>query len=190
MANQDRHHQRSTSVPHTRLLQSLPPTPLPQLNIPPPQIYLDDPGSAEEDEGDGAAGDIRMDNRTARPSQPPEYQPMHDYLRSKQLTSSNPPAYGSSPSTLQVVTEPAPSLEEPYRDGPFVITIESAPPPPSYYDIFRQHEIELDNMQRALESDSDLAEQTEDIYKWVVAMLLIILTVACVGTAFSWGRPI
>lgn len=84
-----------------------------------------------------------------------------------------------------------PNFQEPYRDEPFVVTIDSSPPPPSYHEIYRQHEIEMDNMQRAMssESDEDPAEQIEDIYKWIVAMLLIVLTVACVGTAFNWGRP-
>jgi hypothetical protein len=92
---------------------------------------------------------------------------------------------------MQIVTDPPPTLQEPYRDEPFVISIDSSPPPPSYQEIFRQHEIEMDNMQRALarEVDGDPAEQTEDIYKWIVAMLLIVLTIACVGTAFNWGRP-
>jgi hypothetical protein len=192
MANRTRHHQTSSSLSQTRLLQSLPPVPLPQLNIPPPQIYLDEPESADDDEPVG--DNIRMEpTSSSRPSDPPQYQPMYDYLRSRQVTSANPPAYGSSPNAngMRIVTDPAPTLQEPYRDEPFVISVDSSPPPPSYQEIFRQHEIEMDNMQRALarEVDGDPAEQTEDIYKWIVAMLLIVLTIACVGTAFNWGRP-
>ncbi|CAG8975266.1 hypothetical protein HYALB_00007967 [Hymenoscyphus albidus] len=187
MPNQRSYRQRSASVPHTRLLQSLPPVPLPLDDIRPRlQIvpYRDDPEAAEREV-------VRIDGATPRPSDPPEYQPMYDYLRSKQVTSAHPPAYGTSPSSsfLPMVTEAPPSLEEPYRDESFVITIDSSPPPPSYHEIYRQHEIDMDNMQRALDSESDPAEQTEDIYKWIVAMLLIVLTVSCVGTAFNWGRP-
>lgn len=188
MSNQRSQRARSTSVPHTRLLQSLPPVPLPLEDIVPRiQVpYRDDPESAERE-----VEEERIEGATPQSSDPPGYQPMYDYLRSKQVTSAHPPAYGSSPasSSLRIVTEAPPSLEEPYRDEPFVIAIDSSPPPPSYHEIYRQHEIEMDNMQRALDSESDPAEQTEDIYKWIVAMLLIVLTVSCVGTAFNWGRP-
>jgi hypothetical protein len=194
MPNQPRYHRRSSSVLQTRLSQSLPPVPLPEINIPPPTIYRDEPDSAVED--DESTGDgIRLEvTSSSRPSDPPQYQPMYDYLRSKQVTSANPPAYGASPnsSALQIITDPTPTLHEPYRDEPFIVSIDSSPPPPSYQEIFRQHEIEMDSMSRvvAMESDVDPAEQTEDIYKWIVAMLLIILTIACVGTAFNWGRPL
>lgn len=42
---------------------------------------------------------------------------------------------------------------------------------------------------REFEIEGTPTEQTEEICKWVVAMLLVALTVACVGTAFNWGRP-
>ncbi len=38
------------------------------------------------------------------------------------------------------------------------------------------------------EGDESPAEETEELVKWVVAMLFVGLTVACVGTAFNWGR--
>jgi len=82
-------------------------------------------------------------------------------------------------------------MQEPYRDEPFVVTIleeddaNAQPPPPSYNELYRQHEIEM----RDFDTEDTPAEQTEELVKWVVAMLLICLTIAGVGTAFNWGRP-
>lgn len=65
----------------------------------------------------------------------------------------------------------------------------SQPPPPSYNDLYREHEIEMQNLHRTLEDEGDPIERTEDICKWIVAMLLVTLSVASVGTAFNWGQP-
>ncbi|KAH8669546.1 hypothetical protein BGZ60DRAFT_407749 [Tricladium varicosporioides] len=183
---------RATSIPPTRLEQSLPPVPLndiPQITIQIP--YRDDPDDEEEDEGAEGA-DRTREQGTSLPSQPPEYQPMYEYLRSKQVTSPNPPEYGASPSSMNIVTTVTVPVEapfQPYRDEPFVVTIDSSPPPPSYNDLYRENGIEMDILERTMAIDGDPAEQTEEIYKWVVGMLLVTLTVASVGTAFNWGRP-
>ncbi|KAF4625671.1 hypothetical protein G7Y89_g12494 [Cudoniella acicularis] len=186
-------HRRVPSVSHTRLAQSLPPIPVLLSDIP-SQTYIpyrDDPEEEEEAERDGEAseqdgGDEQREQTIARPSSPPEYQPMYDYLRSKQL--SNPNSQSTSPIVTTVSIPVAAPALEPYRDEPFVVTIESSPPPPSYNDLYREHAIEMANLERSLADDGDPAERTEEIYKWVVGMLLITLTVACVGTAFNWGR--
>lgn len=62
-------------------------------------------------------------------------------------------------------------------------------PPPSYHDIYNPSEIEMRDLLRTYELDGTPAEQTEEICKWLVAMLLIALTVVGVGIAFNWGQP-
>ncbi|TVY40667.1 hypothetical protein LOCC1_G004983 [Lachnellula occidentalis] len=179
-------HRRTSSLSHTRLSQPLPPLPLPLNDLP---AYRDDPEPAE-DEGEGGE-QVGANQTEAVPSEPPEYQPMHDYLRAHQLRHPPHPAPCSASDSLQVPIAPPPF--EPYRDEPdepFVVDIDtSQPPPPSYNDLYREHELEMQNLERALDAEGDPNERTEDICKWVVAMLLITLTVASVGTAFNWGRP-
>jgi hypothetical protein len=183
-------HRRTPSVPHTRLSQPLPPLPLPLNNLPAQIPYRDDPESAEE-EGEGGTEHVEANQTEPLPSEPPEYQPMYDYLRSHQLRNSQAPEDCPGPGNLQIITDPPPF--EPYRDEPdepFVVDIDAShPPPPSYNDLYREHEIEMQSLERTLEAEGDPVERTEDICKWVVAMLLITLTIASVGTAFNWGRP-
>lgn len=116
---------------------------------------------------------------------PPSYEPMYDYLRSQQRPMNLLPP----PHAIQIMSAPEP--EEPYRDEPFIITIDhdlSQPPPPSYEELYIE-----DQNQRELQSlaqggfDVD-GSPAEEICKFIVAMLLIALTVACVGTAFHWGK--
>lgn len=82
--------------------------------------------------------------------------------------------------------------EESYRDEPepFVVLIRDgdADEPPSYNELYRQHEMEMEGLGAQLDNEETPAEQTEELVKWVVAMMLICLTVAGVGTAFNWGR--
>jgi hypothetical protein len=71
-----------------------------------------------------------------------------------------------------------------------VITIDhdlSQPPPPSYEELYveDQNRRELQSLVREFDVDSAPAEE---ICKFIFAMLLIALTVACVGTAFHWGK--
>ncbi|TVY76146.1 hypothetical protein LSUE1_G004220 [Lachnellula suecica] len=180
-------HRRTPSVPQVRLSQPLPPLPLPLSDIPPQVPYRDDPAPVEEVESEEAG-----DQTGPLPSEPPEYIPMYDYLRSR---NSQAPEHCSEPGSLRIITGPPPPLQ-PYRDepgGPFVVDIDvdvndPQPPPPSYNDLYREHEIEMQNLQRTFEEEDDPAERSEDICKWVVAMLLMTLTVASVGTAFNWGR--
>lgn len=185
MAN---HHQRTTSVPHVRLTQPLPPLPLNDIHIPPPprlsiatQIpYRDDPEEEEEE---------LLSARS--PSQPPRYEPMYDYLRSRAASQSQSQSINLHlPPNVSVNLNLPNPTEEPYRDEPFVITIvdevaEGELPPPSYNELYRQNDIEMETLMREFEIDGTPAEQTEEICKWVVAMLLVALTVACVGTV-SW----
>jgi len=172
-----------------RLSQPLPPLPLPLLLSDLP-AYRDDPEPSEE-EGEEGAERVGADQAEALPSEPPEYQPMYDYLRAHQLRHPPLPEPYSVSDSLQVPIAPPPF--EPYRDEPdepFVVEIDtSQPPPPSYNDLYREHEIEMQILERTLDAEGDPVESTEDICKWVVAMLLITLTVASVGTAFNWGRP-
>jgi hypothetical protein len=105
---------------------------------------------------------------------------MYDYLRSR-------------PSLPPPQTTPISSLseeEERYRDEPFVGTIEhdlSQPPPPAYEELYieEQNQRQLLSVARNFDIDGNPAEE---ICKFVVAMLLIALTVGAVGTAFHWGK--
>ncbi|TVY89985.1 hypothetical protein LAWI1_G005842 [Lachnellula willkommii] len=173
-------HRRTSSVSHTRLSQPLPPLPLPLNDLP---AYRDDPEPAEEDVEEGTEH-VGANQTEALPSEPPEYQPMYDYLRAHQLRNPPLPEPCSVSDSVQVPIAPPPF--EPYRDEPDEPFV---PPPPSYNDLYREHEMEMQNLERALDAEGDPIERTEDLCKWVVAMLLITLTVASVGTAFNWGRP-
>mgnify|MGYP003662602158 CR=1 FL=1 len=173
-------HHRDPSISHARLLQTLPPLPqslpmndlvqTPQLSISTQIPYRDDPAEDEHS-----------------PSQPPGYEPMYDYLRSHQRVSLPLPVY-ECPNTPE---QSIPQAD--YRDEPYVVTINenntTQPPPPSYNELYRQNEQEMDRLMRQFDMDGTPAEQTEELVKWVVAMLLICLTIAAVGTAFNWGRP-
>lgn len=175
---QQLHH--DPSICPARLSQTLPPLPqylpmndlnqTPQLSISTQIPYHDD--LAEEEHS---------------PSQPPGYEPMYDYLRSHQRISLPLPDYECSNTSEQSI----PQAE--YHDEPYVVTINendtTQPPPPSYSELYRQNEQEMDRLMRQFDMDGTPAEQTEELVKWVVAMMLICLTIAAVGTAFNWGRP-
>lgn len=181
-------HRRTPSVPQARLSQPLPPLPLPLDDILLQEPYRDDPERAEQGEDAAESAEASEEDRSEPlPLEPPEYQPMHDYLRQQQRRNSqagDDPGLGN----MRIVTNTSPT--QPYRDDPdepFVINIFEQPPP-SYNDLCREHEIEMQNLEQTLEEEADPAERSEDICKWIVAMLLIALTVASVGTAFNWGR--
>jgi hypothetical protein len=192
MAN---HHGTTTSITHARLTEALPPLPLsstPQLTISTQIPYHDDP----------ADDDITLatlQSHLRAQLSPPGYEPMYDYLRSQQRPTIHiqiqPPVYAPS---YVPRSRSAELVEERYRDEPFVVTILedqaedadiSQPPPPSYTELYRQHEIEMQRLVRDFDTEDSPAEQTEELVKWVVAMLLVCLTIAGVGTAFNWGRP-
>src|SRR6266536_1035332 len=177
-------HRRSTSISQLRLSQPLPSLPLndisPQVSNALQPSYLD---VAEEDEGDEPSPLPSPPTEQSQP-QPPDYEPMHDYLRKQQRPTIHPPQYECTNERISL-----PPLE-PYQDEPFIVTIEaSQPPPPSYDELCEEHQQELQRLIRQFDMDESPAELSEDVMKWVVAMLLICLTVACVGTAFNWGRP-
>ncbi|KAH7400270.1 hypothetical protein BKA64DRAFT_478411 [Cadophora sp. MPI-SDFR-AT-0126] len=173
-------HPRDPPILHARLSQTLPPIPqvLPmndliqrqQLSISTQIPYHDDPAE------DGQS-----------PSQPPGYEPMYDYLRSHQRISLLLPNYECPNTSEQSMTQ------DEYHDEPYIVTINendtTQPPPPSYNELYRQNEQDMDSLLRQFDMDGTPAEQTEELVKWVVAMLLICLTIAAVGTALNWGRP-
>jgi len=71
-----------------------------------------------------------------------------------------------------------------------VITIDhdlSQPPPPSYEELYMEDRDRRELQSVVREFDID-AVPAEEICKFIVAMLLIALTVAAVGTAFHWGK--
>lgn len=117
---------------------------------------------------------------------------MYDYLRKRERARSESlhvPAYAAANSNTPNETA------EPYRDEPFIVIIEDGgeddgtqPPPPSYNELYRQNEIEMETLMREFEIDGTPAEQSEELFKWVVAMLLVGLTVACVGTVSLRAR--
>jgi hypothetical protein len=181
-------HQRTPSIiTHTRLTEPLPSLPLPfnerhpQLSIATQLPYRDDP----------AQDNISLADLQTQLRSPPGYEPMFDYLRSHQGLNIRPPIYiPSIHPTLLAGNE----SEEPYRDEPFVVHIveeaeDIAQPPPSYHELYRQHEIDMMRLQREFDTDGTPAEQVEELVKWVVAMLMLCLTIAGVGTALNWGRP-
>lgn len=87
----------------------------------------------------------------------------------------------------------APEPEEPYRDEAFVISIEdgdvSQSPPPSYEDLYVEdrNQSELQTLMGDVDMDRE-GHSAEEVCKFIVVMLLLALTVACVATAFHWGR--
>jgi len=177
MANQ----QSETSVPHITISRPLPPLPPRRahalsISIP----YHDDP-EIEEIQAEV------LENLLAERS-PPGYEPMYDYLRSQQRSNSQNPLPNCPQNTSQT------SSQLPYRDQPFIITItdtdgETNSPPPSYHDIYNPSEIEMRDLLRNYDLDGTRSEQTEEICKWLVAMMLITLTIVGVGTALNWGQP-
>ena len=84
-----------------------------------------------------------------------------------------------------------PESELPYRDGPFVITIDqdqdiSQPPPPSYEELCVEDR-NTRALQRIIEEFDIDAAPVGEICTFIVAMMLIALTVAGIGAAFHWG---
>jgi len=170
-----RTHRRELSV--VRLTQPLPPLPLPLDDIPPPppkETQL--PPYRDVDEAQSS---------TPETQPPPGYEPMYDYLRTHRA--SNPPQYNSSSPIVPTASEaPTFIVQESYRDEPFIVTID--PPPPSYDDVYNQHQEQMQRLIREFDDNGDASERSEEIFKWFMSMVLIILTVAAVGTAFNWGR--
>ena len=157
-----------------RLSRSLPPLPLDEL--PPRAPYRDNPLPL--------AVDTQIES--SERSQPPDYEPMYDYLRSQNL-----PAFVDASQYTLRHSIPDNSIQEPYRDEPFIVTIDESGnllPPPSYDD----SQGEVQNQETAedmtLMTRLDLeANHMEDIFKFLLVMLMIALTVGAVGIAFSWG---
>lgn len=173
-------HRPSTSISRARLTQSLPP--LPQDNSVPLLPYHDDPA---EDEVAEVIEEI--EGNLADTNEPPGYEPMHDYLASRvhRLSQMRAPEYELS---SQNHTHDIPlQHQEPYRDDPFIITIDpNQPPPPSYEALYIQTQTDLEILNDELDPDIGHAE---DICKWLVSMILITLTIVAVGFAFNWGHP-
>ncbi|KAI9642429.1 hypothetical protein NHQ30_009234 [Ciborinia camelliae] len=173
-------HHPSTSISRARLTQSLPP--LPEEDAVHLAPYHDDPADDEVDtviEG--------IDGNQANMNEPPGYEPMHDYLASRvrRISQMRPPEYESS--SLDHTHDIPLQHQEPYRDDPFIITIDpNQPPPPSYEALYIQTRAGLDILNDEIDPDIGHAE---DICKWLVSMVLITLTIVAVGFAFNWGHP-
>lgn len=175
------HHRRSSSIPTIRLSQPLPPLPITLDDIRPRNVsqitiipYHDDPAQ------DSYQSPKSPDN------QPPSYEPMYDYLRSQQRPIRLIPPH---PQSIRIM-DASQESEEPYRDDPFVITIDhdlSQPPPPSYEELYIGDQNTRELQRRLGEVDGD-GSAAEEICKFIVAMLIIALTIGLVGTAFHWGR--
>jgi hypothetical protein len=160
---------------------------LPQEDIVPHAPYHDDPADDElEENREEVTGGIE-----ANPTDlglPPQYEPMHDYLaaRVRRLAQMRPPEYElsadqNSPHDIPLVPQ------EPYRDEPFVVTIDpDQPPPPSYETLYVETQREIERLEQEMDWDVNHAE---DICKWLVSMLLITLTIVAMGFAFNWGKP-
>ncbi|CCD49161.1 hypothetical protein BofuT4_P030370.1 [Botrytis cinerea T4] len=151
-------HHPSTSISRARLTQSLPP--LPGEDAVPIEPYHDDPADDEDTEdGEGMEG-----NQTDM-NEPPGYEPMHDYLvsRVRRLAQMRPPEYALS---SQDHTHDIPlQHQEPYRDDPFIITIDpNQPPPPSYEALYIQTQRELEILNEEIDPDISHAE---DVCKWL-----------------------
>lgn len=137
-------------------------------------------------------------------SNPPEYAPMYDYLRSlprpiHAFTSPNSNTFLSPTSLPQ-----SPTDFMPYRDSiehPFIITLSPLSPrqpnngegeegPPSYEELYLQHPCphrqgELQELVRQMDAEGHWAEE---ICKFVIGMVMLSLCVVGVGLAFNWGK--
>lgn len=183
----------SSSIPQTRLTDPLPPLPLSDLQTH-PQLTISTQIPYHDDPADDDITLATLQTHLRAQLSPPGYEPMYDYLRSQQRPHINihiqPPLYTPSQTSPN-------ATQEPYRDEPFVVTIleeededvDASQPPPSYNELYHQHEMEMQRLVREFDTEDSPAEQTEELVKWVVAMLLVCLTIAGVGTAFNWGRP-
>lgn len=159
-----------------------------------------DEGQTEQGQGE----------RTQPP--PPDYEPMHDYLLALALhrPERSPRYYSPTSNTfLSPSSRPqTPALYMPYRDSPTadpndrsrpaIITLSPLSPstptaPPSYEELYLQHpcpvqQSRLLELVRQLEaSDTNIAEE---ICKFVIGFVFIVLTVVIIGMVFNWGRPV
>ena len=220
-----------TSIPQIRLQQPLPPLPRMRIQIPyqndsPLSAYTDDtfltPNSPKQrsrivlkdsNEGspiDGSQAECQQGSRT-QPA-PPDYKPIHDYLRTLVLTRQERSSRYYSPTSntfLSPSSRPlSPSIYMPYSDSPSdqrraIITLSPLSPtgnnnrqtptdPPSYEELYLQHPCPiqqsrlLELVRQLEESESNLAE---DVCKFVVGLVFVVITVLIVGMVFNWGRP-
>jgi hypothetical protein len=222
------------SIPQIRLQQPLPPLPRMQIQIPyqsnsPLSAYTDDsfltPNSPQQhsritlkdtNEGsptEASQADQPQVNRI-RPA-PPDYEPMHDYLRALALHRQERPLRYYSP-TSNTFLSPAsrlqsPSLYMPYSDSPTspdgqqraIITLSPLSPtgdsnqhtpsdPPSYEELYLQHPCPiqqsrlLELVRQLEETESSLAEE---VCKFAIGLVFVVLIVLIVGIVFNWGRP-
>lgn len=144
--------------------------------IPPQGRYCDDPS---DDEGASAQTDSAM------ASPPPGYVSMFEYFRdrAKHFPNLSAPNFGYNPAAVSNVTTPDSPTPEPYQDDPCIVEID--PPPPAYEAIPAPPQPEL---QYESWDDNSVSLTAEEFLKWLVCMMLLVLTVLSVGTAFNWGR--
>jgi hypothetical protein len=218
-------------LPKLRLQQTLPALPRMHLQIPyqsgsPLSAYTDDsymtPDSATQrshatskDSNRGRDTEHHRGERSQPP--PPDYEPMHDYLRTLALHNQQRPSRYYSPTSPTFLSPPSRTqtpgsytVYMPYQDSPFstrsqqraVITLsplsptnhESAPlHPPSYEELYLQHrcpvqQSRLIELVRQMEDDG--TNIAEDICKFVIGLVFVIVTVVIIGNIFNWGRPV
>lgn len=212
-------------VPQIRL--QLPFSPLPEMRIQIPfqtdsplSAYTDDEATTPDsprrygrimlkDSNESSPMDQTQSNNMLPP---PDYEPMHDYLRA---LATNPPQrsaryYSPNSNTfLSPTSRPqTPRLYMPYTDSPTadgsenngrrgIITLsplsaDTPSAPPSYEELYLQHpcprqQSRLLELVRELEdSESNVAEE---VCKFVLGLLFLVLLVLVIGLIFNWGRP-
>jgi hypothetical protein len=154
--------------------------------------------------------------RSQPPPPPPDYEPMHDYLRALALHNQQRSSRYYSPTSNTFLSPPSRphtpghyTVYMPYQDSPSstrgqqraVITLsplsptndESAPlNPPSYEELYLQHrcpvqQSRLIELVRQMEDDG--TNTAEQICKFVIGLVFVIITVVIIGIIFNWGQP-
>lgn len=220
-------------IPEIRLQQTSlpppPPPPLPRMRIQIP-YQRDSPLSAYTDDSFLSPSPATRQSRTALKdsnksspsdsnrmgheqgqSQPPDYQPTYDYLRSLALHQQTRSARHTSPTSNTFLSPSSrthnPSLYMPYSDSATsddrhlsIITLSPLSPtgirpsspgePPSYEELYLQHpcpnqQTRLLELVRELDNESNIAEE---VCKFLMGLGFIILTVLVIGLIFNWGR--
>lgn len=211
-------------IPEIRLQRPLPPLPRMRIQIPyqtdsPLSAYTDDsflspsPATRQsrialKDSNESSPIDGNQTEHEQGQRQPPEYEPMYDYLRALALHQQAHSARHSSP-TSNTFLSPT-SFYMPYSDSTpsgdgqlAVITLSPLTPPspgqstagdpPAYEELYLQHpcpaqQTRLLELVRQLEDNE--TSVAEEICKFLIGIVSIILVILIFGIVFNWGRPI
>lgn len=179
-------HNQDPTIPSCRLAQPLPPLPFPQS----PSLE-EQPLIALKDSQESSIQYAQTSETLVEVAPPPGYTPMYDYLRSQQRQ--QPPLILRASNVPPICME---GIQMTYRDdpSPFIVQIDSAQaPPPSYNDLYtsreEQEEADMQRLIRVFDDNGSPAEQSEQVFIWVISMVMIALTVVAMGTVFNWGQP-